>query len=693
MGLNFEWHLFVLPATYLITMEMYLTFLHYLNSNKKIHTNGPSTIKTIGDTTNEDFLGWLQNDKPSFQFDFYDKTPQAERILNILTKKTYSSGSRGQILFGDFGSGKSTVIKLIQEKLEKEKDKPWIVLIFDSWGRSESSEDLTAMILDEIVLGMYKAGIETISLQDIRNRYIQSAFKASNRMDILEPLITPKTPEAILEQINQLLLVNNRKLLLVVEDSDRAIESEKVISTIAGLLDRVANFSEFRYIFTLKREAMETDIAYKIADHIEDINTPCPKELLKKFSEFCMDDISFISPELRELNKFNEAGKLERLYIDPNDKQNKRPIWPLIDNISSVKNEKFERIKPYLGDVRTTRMIFKATWTCWEAVKKEGVMFTDVFLYQVIRHNKSLENDLQKIKENIPSKSSNKKEPEDKKLHKYDQEIDFIIGKKVGDDNSEKDNRSNEHTSLPFMNEIPHTIKITDSNNHQPEPNSLLDLLQHSAPADQQTTLAGLYAQLAPNYWKNIIDYSISKNNQIKFFYDELDRVSKNPDSKESEIFSKCIYDTPYVPFNEHHGTIIQKILQWGDFKFLLGLLEHLSKHIYSQPQVYNNDKHERNQEDSIKKTINLIFKATREKYRLEKQNPTIKIKNKKLTAETIEKIFDTDIKNEQFSAGAKDFLIETAYKSTSMEIEEIPEEEIPEEEIPEALIKHITKD
>ena len=313
LSLSFEWHLVALPATYLIAMEIYLTFLHHLNSNKKTHINAPPTIKTIEDTTNEDFLDWLQNDNPSFQFDFYDKTSQAKRILRILTRDD-SPSERGQILLGDFGSGKSTIIKSVQKKLEQEKDNPWIVLIFDSWGRSESPEDLTAMILDEIILEMHKAGIETISLQNMRSRYIQSAFKVSNRMSILEPLVTPKNPEATLEQINQLLLVNNRKLLLVIEDSDRAIESEKVIRTIAGLLDRVANFSEFRYIFTLKREAIETDIAYKVADHIEDIDTLCPKELLKKFFEFCMDDISFISPELRELNKFNEAGKLERLY-------------------------------------------------------------------------------------------------------------------------------------------------------------------------------------------------------------------------------------------------------------------------------------------------------------------------------------------------------------------------------------------
>merc|ERR1711879_476607 len=251
-------------------------------------------------------------------------------------------------------------------------------------------------------------------------------------------------------------------------------------------------------------------------------------------------------------------------------------------------------------------------------------------LYQVIRHNKSLEHDLSKIQGEKPSLSSQYSDYRNNKAKHYDREIDFIISKRERDNKDEVEREANEHMSLPFMNEIPHTIKITDSNNPQPEPNSLLDLLQHSAPADQQTTLDGLHAQLAPDYWKNIIDYSISKNNQIKFFYDELDRISKNPDSKESEIFSKCIYDIPGVPFNDDYESIIQKICHWGDFKLLLGLLEHLSKHIYSQPQVYNNDKHERNPEDSIKKTINLIFKATREKYRLENQNSAIKIKRKK---------------------------------------------------------------
>jgi len=674
-------------------MEIYLTFLHHLNSNKKIHINIPPTIKTIKDTTNEDFLGWLQNDKPSFQFDFYDKTSQAERILRILARDD-SPSERGQILFGDFGSGKSTIIKSVQKKLEQEKGKPWIVLIFDSWGRSESPEDLTAMILDEIVLGIYKAGIETISLQDMRNRYIQSAFKVSNRMSILEPLVTPKNPEATLEQINQLLLVNNRKLLLVIEDSDRAIESEKVIRTIAGLLDRVANFSEFRYIFTLKREAIETDIAYKVADHIEDIDTFCPRELLKKFFEFCMDDISFISPELRELNKFNEAGKLERLYTDPNDKQNKRPTWPLIDNISLVKNEKFEKIQSYIGNVRTTRMIFKSTWACWQEVK-EGAMFTDIFLYQLIRHNKSLENDLKKTKGDIPSEISRLKEYEDKKLQKYDREIDFIIEKKVGDAKPKKESVSNEHMSLPFINEIPHTIKITDSNNHQPEPNSLLDLLQHPAPADQPIILAGLNARLAPDYWKNIIDYSISKNNQIKFFYDELDRISKNPESKESEMLRKYIYEIPGVPFNEDSVTNVRKIRQWGDLNLLLGLLEHLSKHTYEQPTIYNDDevKDQRNPEKSLQSTICFIFKAIEEKLGCDEHFTSgIDNKNnqhsKNLISKTINKIFKNVVINENFIPGSRLFLVETAYRTSREKIDEIEVQDIPN-----ALIDSIIRD
>lgn len=672
-------------------MEIYLTLLHHLNSNKKTHIHAPKTIKTIEDTTKEDFLGWLQNDKPSFQFDFYDKTLQAERILRILTRDD-SPTERGQILFGDFGSGKSTVIKSVQKRLEQEKGKPWIVLTFDSWGRSESPEDLTAMILDEIVLGIYKAGIETISLQDMRNRYIQSAFKVSNRMSILEALITPKNPEATLEQINQLLLINNRKLLLVIEDSDRAIESEKVISTIAGLLDRVANFSEFRFIFTLKREAIETDIAYKIANHIEDINTPCPKELLKKFFELCMDNISFISPELRELNKFNEAGKLERLYTEPNDKQNKRPIWPLIDNISLVKKENFETIKPYIGNARTTRMIFKATWACWQEVK-EGAMFTDVFLYQVIRHNKSLENDLKKIKGDIPSEIFRHKDYEDKKLQKYDREVEFIIGKKVDDANSEKESEANEHTSLPFMNEIPHTVKITDSNDHQPEPSSLLDLLQHPSPAEQPIMLAGLNARLAPDYWKNIIDYSISKNNQIKFFYDELDRISKNPESKESEIFRKYIYEIPGVPFNEDNVKNALKIRLWGDFNLLLGLLEHLSKHTYAQPQIYNNDKYERNPEKSYQSTICFIFKAIEEKLGCDKHllsgvDNNNNQHSKNLISKKINKIFKNEVINENFIQGSRLFLEKEAYRTSREKIDEIEVQDIPN-----ALTDHITRD
>tara|TARA_Y100001949_G_C15935124_1_gene307518 strand:+ start:10 stop:1035 length:1026 start_codon:yes stop_codon:yes gene_type:complete len=340
-------------------------------------------------------------------------------------------------------------------------------------------------------------------------------------------------------------------------------------------------------------------------------------------------------------------------------------------------------------------MIFKATWACWEAVKKEGVMFTDVFLYQVIRHNKSLEHDLKKIKGDIPSEIFRHKDYEDKKLQKYDREIEFIIGKKVDDANSEKESEANEHTPLQFMNEIPHTIKITDSNDHQPEPNSLLDLLQLPAPADQPIMLAGLNARLAPDYWKNIIDYRISKNNQIKFFYDELDRISKNPESKESEIFRKYVYEIPGVPFNEDDVTAVLKIRQWGDFNFLLGLLEHLSKHTYAQPIIYNKDeaKDQRNPEESLQSTICFIFKAIKQKLSCD-EHFTSGVDNennhysKNLISKTINQIFKNEVINENFIKGSRLFLEKEAYRTSRENIDEIDDQDIPN-----ALTDHITRD
>jgi hypothetical protein len=160
--------------------------LDWLRPNP-VRDTSVATAKKLKNLSDQDFKDWLGDDAPTDRYDFCNRKPLVKRMYKRLDS-SQTPGQRGQILFGDYGSGKSTVIKLLQQKLENNKKKRWLVVRFDTWGRSESPADITSMILDSILEAIRSSGVETISLLDASNRYIQAAFHIESRLSVLEIL-------------------------------------------------------------------------------------------------------------------------------------------------------------------------------------------------------------------------------------------------------------------------------------------------------------------------------------------------------------------------------------------------------------------------------------------------------------------------------------------------------------------------
>ncbi|HAI7147647.1 TPA: KAP family P-loop domain protein, partial [Escherichia coli] len=94
----------------------------------------------------------MWSDKESSE-DYLNFGEVSQLAVDVLTTKDMLPVSIG--IFGNWGAGKSSLLKLIEQKLEQD-DKDWIVINFDSW-LYQGYDDARAALLEVIATELTKA--------------------------------------------------------------------------------------------------------------------------------------------------------------------------------------------------------------------------------------------------------------------------------------------------------------------------------------------------------------------------------------------------------------------------------------------------------------------------------------------------------------------------------------------------------
>lgn len=91
-----------------------------INSDEKKKEGSEETkiidFLTCDDTT---FKDWIMKDKSETRLDFFDRSAYVERIKDHL--ESSDAGKRGQVLLGEFGSGKTSIINYVKSSLDQEE--------------------------------------------------------------------------------------------------------------------------------------------------------------------------------------------------------------------------------------------------------------------------------------------------------------------------------------------------------------------------------------------------------------------------------------------------------------------------------------------------------------------------------------------------------------------------------------------
>jgi len=326
------------------------------------------------------FTEWLHSEIPinTFSDDKFNRKKLVKRIVGRLDD-TSSETVGGQTIVGDFGSGKSSLMKLVECELEK--NGKWIICHFDSWGRITSASQGQELILSKMIERIsHVTGIT--SIKSIPKNYVNALNGLGAWWKNISSLlfVTDLEPQEQLKKIDEVLCALDMKLLVIIEDIDRNTNSEVLAQNISPLLDRLVKTNNVQFVFTIGYEAHISSVIHRITNYREDLllHELQIDHILREFWIYCMAD------------RFSE----NILFVDGVNKDN---YWLLKDNfIYSPKGIKtrvalstkdvYLALSHYLSNPRAAKFVLRRVAELWTNELVGEVEFNELLLMTTLKN-------------------------------------------------------------------------------------------------------------------------------------------------------------------------------------------------------------------------------------------------------------------------------------------------------------------
>lgn len=242
-------------------------------------------------------------------------------------------------LNGEWGSGKSSVLNLVEGFLVKKRnaDRDVVVLRFNPWNAS-NLEQLTAMFFRELkpsIMGLDRkrrakediaklldifAGILTVAeLSPVGNQYFRMGSALTQKVSGILKDTPKKTQEEIKRQLEQMLKGYAKRIFIIIDDIDRLdMDAMKLLFRLIRLN---ANFENTTYLLAFDRDLIEHVLEGDQPGHGREyvgkivqvpINVPSPDEGL--MTNILLDELDTFVREWKG-EGFDE-GHWKELYLD-----------------------------------------------------------------------------------------------------------------------------------------------------------------------------------------------------------------------------------------------------------------------------------------------------------------------------------------------------------------------------------------
>lgn len=172
-------------------------------------------------------LNWAASEAPieSPADDMFGRDSRAERILQSLRRpRPAPAGSmfpQTVVVQGPYGSGKSSVIRLVQLRAQGLRNPYMIFVELNCWG-FESTTRAQEYVLTQCVEALHET-VDCTCLRSVPGRYAQalSAAAPSWIFSLFEPLLSLPGPLDQIARFAPLLRLSQAQLVAVIEDTDR----------------------------------------------------------------------------------------------------------------------------------------------------------------------------------------------------------------------------------------------------------------------------------------------------------------------------------------------------------------------------------------------------------------------------------------------------------------------------------------
>ena len=306
--------------------------------------------------------------------DEYEYTRKAARISDRV-----HLGTGPLLLIGEYGSGKTSLTRLIYSKLkEKSQNSPalknrseWIYVNVSGWGLKEPNSRARKILL--AVCAELNPYVDTLVVREYCSGYIQGLFGSSSWISNLIFQLDRTNNIDIASYIQDLIKFSNKRILLVLDDFERSNQTGITWDCgVAELLDEIRSVERMQIIACVNTGATSSLDMYRIFDFHEFIPLLSDKVAQRK---------------VIELYKRCIESSIKNNIIWPFDTPPKIPNADSIDDLVREHHRSscwYSEIANLLETPRTMKFFKRQVIRSWNKIQGE-VNLQELLLFEAIR--------------------------------------------------------------------------------------------------------------------------------------------------------------------------------------------------------------------------------------------------------------------------------------------------------------------